>query len=130
MQKQKGMTLIGMLTTAAVVFLAAVVLVRVIPGYLDYFTLKRSIESLSALPSSELTGDSEANIARLKKDVNKRLEINGIEPLKENELVITDLGGNHFKVELKYQDTRHLMYNVSLMFDFTNTFEVVLGSEN
>jgi len=129
MQKQQGMTLIGMLLTMAVVVLAAIVVMRIVPVVIQHYSIINAIKSLDQTPASSLTGDPATDVQLLQDSLSKRFDINGLEDLKPEELVITPDGANKFKIELKYQVTRPLVYNVSLLFDFNRTIEVVVGSE-
>ncbi|KGP63040.1 membrane protein [Legionella norrlandica] len=130
MRKQKGMTLIGMLLTAAVVIMAGIFVMRVVPVYIQYYSIVHSIKSLNSVPASSLSGDPMADVMVLRSSVSKRLEINGIDDLKQEQLMISPSGPNQFKVKLKYQVIRPLIYNMSILFNFEDSFEVVAGSEN
>ncbi|KTD32273.1 transmembrane protein [Legionella moravica] len=130
MQKQQGMTLIGMLFTVIVVVMAAVVVMRVVPVYLQHYSIVQSIKGLNETPVSTLTGDSYSDIETLRASLSKRFDINGVDDLNNDQLVISPDGPNRFKVKLKYQVVKPLVYNMSLMVDFDNTYEVVVGSEN
>ncbi|MCL5271753.1 MAG: DUF4845 domain-containing protein, partial [Gammaproteobacteria bacterium] len=101
-----------------------------IPVYLQHYSIVQSIKGLNATPSSDMTGDVYTDVTTLRKSVTKRLDINGVEDLKNDQLIITPSGTNTYKVQLKYQVVRPLVYNISIMIDFDNTFEVVTGSEN
>jgi len=129
MQKQQGMTLIGMLLTMAVVVLAAIVVMRIVPVVIQHYSIINSIKSLDQTPASSLTGDPATDVQLLQDSLSKRFDINGLQDLKPEELIITPDGANKFKIQLKYQVTRPLVYNVSLLFDFNRTIEVVVGSE-
>ena len=130
MRKQNGMTLIGMLLTVVVVAMAAIVVMRIVPVYLQYYTILESIKGLNSTPSSSLTGDAFSDVQELKKSLTKRLDINGVEDLRDDQIVISPDGENKFTVKIKYQVVRPLVYNISLLFDFDHTEEVVAGSEN
>lgn len=130
MKKQQGMTLIGMLATLVIVVCTAIVVLRIVPVYLQHYTIIHSIKSLNTIPKSDLSGDSVSDVNELRKSLTKRLDMNGVEDFKDDQLVITPLGDAKFEVKLKYQVIRPLVYNISLMFDFDNTQEVLAGSEN
>lgn len=129
MREQKGMTLIGMLFIVAVVVMAAIVIMRVIPVYLQHYYIVQSVKSLNEVEADSLSGDAFADIAVLKSALDKRFIINGIDTINAQDIVITPTDENHFKVLLKYQAVRSLVYNVSLLFEFNNTYEVVISSE-
>lgn len=131
MKKQQGITLIGLLLSIAVIVTCSIVIMRVVPVYIKYYSIVSSIKALNTTPTNSLTGDSIVDVAELRKSLTKRLDINGLEDLKPQELIITPNGApNKFKVILKYQEIRPLVYNVFLMFNFERTDEVVAGSEN
>ena len=129
MKKQQGMTLIGMLLIMGVVVLAAIVVMRIVPVVIQHYSIVTSIKTLDQTPASSLTGDPAADVEILHNSLSKRLDINGLEDLKPEELVITPEGENHFKVHLTYKVIRPLVYNVSLLFEFDRTIEVEIGSE-
>ncbi|KTD64983.1 DUF4845 domain-containing protein [Legionella shakespearei] len=130
MHKQKGMTLIGMLLTAAVVVITAVIIMRIVPVYLQHYSIVDSIKSLSTTPELSLSGDPALDTMELRKSLDKRLDINGVEDLKPNQISIVPSGPKKYKVKLKYQVVRPLVYNMKLLFDFDELYEVTVGSEN
>lgn len=129
MRKQYGMTLIGMLLTMVVVIMAAVIVMRVVPVIIQHYSIVASVKSLNQVPAENLTGDPAADVAVLRESLSRRLDINGLQDLKPEELVIVPDGANKYKATLKYQVIRPLVYNVSLLFQFNRTIEVVVGSE-
>lgn len=130
MDKQKGMTLIGMLLTMAVVVMVVVVAMRVVPVVIQHYSIVSAIKALDQVSPGSLTGDPAADVSTLRSSLSKRLDINGIEDLKPEELVITPDGANKYKVRLKYTVIRPLAFNMGLIFNFDRTIEVVTGSEN
>jgi hypothetical protein len=130
MKNQKGMTLIGMLMTVALLVMVGITIMRIVPVYMENYSIVNSIKSLNSTPIASLSGDPLADIAVLKRSLNKRLDINGIEDLKDNQILMSPDGEHKFKAHLKYQVIRSLVYNMSLLFDFDETYEVVAGSEN
>lgn len=128
MQKQKGMTLIGMLLTMAIVVVVGIVVMRVVPVYIQYYSIVQSIKALNS--TQGLIGDPLSDANTLRASVTKRLDINGIEDLKAKELVIVPGEAGKYLVKINYQVTRPLVYNMSLLFDFKNEIEVKPGSEN
>lgn len=130
MNKQKGMTVIGMLFTAAVVVILAVIIMRIVPVYIQHFSIVDSIKSLSETPESSLSGDPALDTLELRKSLDKRLDINGVEDLQPNQISIVPSGPKKYKVKLKYQVIRPLVYNMKLLFDFDDIYEVTVRSEN
>ena len=130
MQKQQGMTLIGMLLSVVVLIMAAVVVMRLVPVYIQHYEIVQSIKSLNTVPVASLSGDPLADVEALRSSLNKRLEINGVDYLKNDEVIFTPHGEHRFQVRLKYQAIRFLAYNINLLINFDDTYEVVAGSEN
>lgn len=130
MQKQKGMTLIGMLMTVAILVIVGITIMRIVPVYMQHYSIVNSIKSLNSTPIASLSGDPISDIAVLKRSLNKRLDINGIEDLRDDQILMSPDGEHKFKARLKYQVVRSLVYNMYLLFSFDETFQVVAGSEN
>jgi hypothetical protein len=129
MQKQQGMTLIGMLLTGVAVVMAGLLVMRIVPVYLQHYSIVQSIKSLNTSPVSS-SGDLLADVDGLREVLNKRLEINGVEPLNAKQIIISPDGEHQFIVQLKYQVVKPLVYNINLLFQFDETYKVVSGSEN
>ncbi|MFI4919407.1 MAG: DUF4845 domain-containing protein [Legionellales bacterium] len=129
MKKQQGMTVIGMLFTVLVVVCGGILMMKIIPVYIEYYTIRQSISALTSIPSASLTGDPMMDVSVLRSSLNKHFDVNGIDELGDNQLQIIPEGTNQFKVKLKYQVTRPLVYNISIMFDFDETQEVKVGSD-
>ncbi|MCL9682599.1 DUF4845 domain-containing protein [Legionella maioricensis] len=130
MQKQQGMTLIGMLLTVVVLVMAAIVVMRLVPVYIQHYEIVQSIKSLNTVPVASLSGDPLADVEVLRSSLNKRLDINGVDNLKNSEVIFTPNGEHRYQVRLKYQAIRFLAYNINLLINFDDTYEVVAGSEN
>lgn len=130
MRKQQGMTLIGMLFTVVVIVMAAVVVMRIIPVYLQHYSIVQSIKGLNSTSADTITGDPYTDVENLRKSLTKRFDINGLEDLNGEQLIITPNGPNRFKIKLKYQVIKPLVYNINLLVQFDEIYEVVAGSEN
>jgi hypothetical protein len=104
---------------------------RIVPIYLQHYSIVQSIKGLNeTTPDSSLTGDSYTDAVTLRKNLSKRLDINDVDDLKNDQIAIIPTGTNKFTVKLKYQVIKPLIYNISLMVSFDDTYEVVTGSEN
>lgn len=128
MGKQQGMTLIGMLFTMVVVVMVGVVIMRIIPVYIQHYAIVQSIKGLSSTSMTSLTGDPLTDVTYLRNSLDKRFDINGVEQLKPEQITIVPNGANKYKVKLKYQVIKSLVYNMSLLFYFNDVIEVNVGS--
>ena len=127
MKKQQGMTLIGGLLTVIIIVFVGVMIMRAVPIYIKNYEIVSSIKSLNTTPMSSLAQGSEANVNVLMTSLWKRLEINGDDDIGQNAINITPIDATRYKVTLKYQETRPFMFNIKLLFDFDNTYEVQVG---
>lgn len=127
MRKNQGMTLVGMLLTMVVVVMAGIVLMRIVPVYLQHYSVTSSIDALKRVPATELSADPFVNARMLKEKLMKQLYINSIEIPRDKINVVPNARGN-FQVSVKYQVTKPLIYNISLLFDFDESHEVNAGA--
>ena|SRR3989338_1356000 len=128
MNRQKGITLIGLLLSAIVVILAGIVLMRMVPVYLQYYSVKQSVSALNDMPAAELSEDSMLNMLKLKKRLFNQLMVNGVdEMIKEKDVSIKYKQKNVYDVEVKYQVISPLVSHIKLLFDFDIKEEVHIG---
>lgn len=127
MHKQKGMTTIGMMFSAGVVIMLGIIALRVIPVYIENYMLISSIRSLQDIPASDFADDLSSNMEILKSKLVSRVNINGLDPAILEKLKITPKDSRVFLVSVKYTVKRHLIYNLSLLFDFDETKEVTIA---
>ncbi len=128
MQKQYGMTLIGMLLTMATVIIAGIVVMRVVPVYLQHYEVLSSMKALNTLKSTEFSADPASNASVLKTKLLNQLYINSIEIAPE-QIVLTPDGENKFHLSIKYQVIKPLVANISLLFKFEASQEVKVSAE-
>lgn len=129
MRTTRGMTLIGMLLTMAIVIFAGIVVMRVVPVYLAQYEIVTSIKALNTLPSTEFTTDPASNAHVLRTKLLNQLYVNSIESITPEQIIITPNGENAFQLSIKYQVIRPLIANVSLLFDFNTSQEVKISAQ-
>lgn len=129
MHKQQGMTFIGMLLATALIIAAGLVIMRIVPVYLEYYEVVKSVSNLNDLPASEFTEDPSTNATVLKSKLLYQLFINGIQVITPEQIILVPNGDTAFKLTVKYRTQRHLVYNITLLFDFETTQEVKIRAE-
>ncbi|MCE3044305.1 DUF4845 domain-containing protein [Legionella sp. 16cNR16C] len=127
MYNQKGMTLIGLLLTVVIIVFLGILVMRVVPVYIQNYEIKRSLASLNNLDPSQFSSDPMANVSVLKTRLVNQLDLESIGFIKPEQINITPSNGNYL-VKLKYTVIKPLIANVSLMFDFEESEEVKVGS--
>lgn len=125
MKKQAGMTFFGMVFTVAVIVIIGVVIMRVVPVYLQYYSVKQSVYSLDQLPADDISVNPLVNVRLIQKKLSKQLYVNGIE-IPENKILIKPLKDNKYDVKVTYDEKRSLVGNMSLLFEFDISHEVNL----
>jgi len=128
MRKYHGMTLIGMLFTMAVIIIIGLLLMRVVPVYLEHYTVLQSIDSLSRLPATEFSSDPSANAIVLKDRLTNQLYVNSIVLPPENIKIVPKGSNGYFQVSIKYQVLKPLVGNANLLFNFDDSKEVIVSA--
>ncbi|NWG86708.1 MAG: DUF4845 domain-containing protein [Hydrogenophilaceae bacterium] len=112
MSKQNGFSLIGMLLLAIVVIFASVMALRVVPTYIEYFTIKKMVEETMAQPSLDNVSDAE-----IREKFGKQLSINNITRVTSRDLLI-ERSSQGVVAKLSYSVRQPLMGQASLCLDF------------
>ncbi len=113
--KQKGMTFIGLvLVIAAVVFLA-VIGMKVVPAYIEFFSIKKALQHIASDASFDTMSKKEIETA-----FNKNAETGYITVIKGSDLVI-EKGESGNVVTAEYQVTIPIVANASVLLDFNAT---------
>ena len=115
LNKQKGMTFIGLVLAIAAVIFLAVIGMKVVPAYLEFFSIKKAIQHIAS--------DS-AFATMSKKDIetafNKSADAGYITVIRGKDLTIEKgEAGNVVKAE--YQVVLPIVSNASILLDFNAT---------
>lgn len=110
MNKQRGASVLGVLMIIVIVVAVAIVSMKAIPAYLEFYAIKKTFQALKA----EAKGGGAKEI---KDRFNARATIDDIKSITANDLEITKEGGN-VVVSASYQKIVPLFANVSLLIDF------------
>jgi len=112
MHKQKGVTLIGMLFIGMMVVFAALVAMRMVPSYLEYFSIKKVLAAV--------TNDVELknmSIKEIRDAFDRRANIDNITSIKPDDLEISKEDGG-VVIEVSYSVKKPIAGNVSVVMDF------------
>ena len=114
-EKQHGMTVIGMLLLIIVIAFVALIAMKVVPMYIQLFTVKSSIESIRKEPQLAQMSSSDIYSA-----IQKRFDIGYVDNITARDLKIrNDRGGR--VLDLVYQDERDLFYGLSVVLKVNET---------
>lgn len=114
-KKQRGVTFIGMLFIAAAVIFVSIVAVKLIPPYIEYFTIKKILVSMRN--AGELKNSSPKE---LRASFDRRATVDNITAIKADELEITK-EGEEAVITASYSQKVPIMGNVSACLDFSTS---------
>jgi hypothetical protein len=114
--EQRGMTVIGMLLLLIVIAFAALIAMKVVPMYIEYYTIKSTIESIRKEP--QLAQMSPADIHNA---IQKRFDIGYVERLNARDLKIRNDASRGRVLELVYEDERELFYGLYVVLKVDET---------
>jgi Tfp pilus assembly major pilin PilA len=112
MRHQRGLSLIGLIIIAAVVAFVAIIGFKLLPSYIEYFTVQRVVRDLSR--SAELRG---ASVKDVKSAFERRATIDNISSITSEDLEVTK-EGEGFSIIASYSVKVPLFGNVSACLDF------------
>jgi hypothetical protein len=117
-RRQQGMTFIGLMCILVLVGTIGYAGVRLVPVYLNYMKLARTLDSAA----SEFKGEA-ANLDNVRKSIDRHWAIEDITGIDQKDIEITkDDGG--LTLHAVYDDTVPYIANVSLSVHFDKTVKV------
>lgn len=105
-QRQRGMTILGMILVIIMVAFVALIGMKVIPMYIQYYSIKSTIESVRKEPML-----AQMTPIDIQKAIDRRFTIGYVENIKASDLKIRN-ERNIRVLELKYDDERELFYGL------------------
>ncbi len=111
--KQKGVTFLGMLFIGGILVFVALIVMTIFPAYTEFFSVKSVVHSMNKESLSSMS----------KKEImdafNRRASTSYITVVTGNDLSIDKTGSGETVVSVKYQVTKPLVGNVSMLLDFS-----------
>ena len=117
-QRQQGMTFIGLLCILTLVGVIGYAGLRLVPLYLNYMKIARTMESAAA----EFKGEA-AGIDGVRKSLDRHWAIEDITTVEYKDIEITKEDGG-LQLHLAYDDSVPYLANVSLSVHFDKTVKV------
>lgn len=121
-KSQRGMTLIGFILTLAVVGVFIYMGMKVIPMYMEYHSVKNSLQGLARDP--EIEGAAPAQVRDM---FMKRLDINYATGIKPEHIKIVRQGAGQM-VTVEYEVRRPLIHNLDIVGRFRAEQELRRGA--
>ena len=112
MNKQRGLTLTGLIITACVIAFFALMGFKVMPSYIEYLTIERILKDLAHSP--DLRGGT---IKDVQNAFERRAVIDNITSLRGNDLEVTKMGDG-YEIRASWSTHVPLFGNVNACLDF------------
>ncbi|HCB15321.1 MAG TPA: hypothetical protein DEP36_17385 [Gammaproteobacteria bacterium] len=113
--QQRGMTVIGMLLVLILIAFAVLIAMKVIPIYIEYYTIKSTIESIRKEPQL-----AQMSVQDIHKAIQRRFDVGYVEKVNASDLKIKN-APNGRMLELVYDDERELFYGLYILLKVNET---------
>jgi Domain of unknown function (DUF4845) len=112
---QAGLTILGFVLVAAVVIIFAMVGFRVVPSYIEYYSVKKSLDD--TMRSGNVDPN---NMQAFRAELARRLQTSYVENVKANDAVV-QRSGNQISAELTWERRLHMFGNAYILLEFEVT---------
>ncbi|GAB4166079.1 MAG: hypothetical protein OHK0026_17520 [Rhodocyclaceae bacterium] len=111
MRTQRGLSLVGLILIGALVAAAAMVVIKVTPAYVEYYTILKNVKAVVK------SGEAQGTVADIRKAYERRETIDDTKSVGAKDLDITKSGGEVI-ISFAYSKKIPLFANVSVCLDF------------
>jgi Domain of unknown function (DUF4845) len=115
MKRQRGMGFAGVLVVLVGIIFLAIIGMKMVPAYLEYFAIKKAVAAISQ--GGQLRN---ATVADVRKAFELRQAIDDFTSVGPKDLEITK-DGNEVVIAFAYERRIPLFYNISLLIDFAGS---------
>jgi hypothetical protein len=110
--RQRGLTILGFMLVAAVVVIFAMVGFRVVPSYIEYFSVKRALEDTMRGGSADPN-----NPAAFRAELSRRMQTSYVEDVKATDAIL-QRSGTQVVAEIAWERRLHLVGNMYILLEF------------
>jgi Domain of unknown function (DUF4845) len=118
LQKQKGMTVVGIGLTVAIVVLIGTLMMQIVPIYIRHYQVNNIMQSLTRPETIKKPLNRMLTKEDIIKTLKKKLNVNAIE-LPPNSITLRreNVG---FKLKINFEETVALFGSIKLLFQYNN----------
>lgn len=110
---QGGATLLGMLVVAAMIVFVALIIMKMVPAYTEFFSVKKVLIAMDQEPLNEMS----------KKEIitafNKKASTAYVDSVSGTDLIVEKNTAGDTVVSVEYQVVKPIIGNVSVLIDFS-----------
>ena len=110
---QRGLSMIGFLFVAAVVLVTAMIAFRMIPSYIEQYTIQKALEGA-------LADSNDLSTATIRRAMDRRLAADYADVVSGKDVEVTR-EGNKITASVGWEKRLPLVSNVSILLDFYAT---------
>ena len=107
---QRGLSLIGFLLVAAVVLVFALVAFRMVPAYVEWYTVQKALDNT-------MRETNDPTLANVRRSIERKLNADYADAVYAKDVEVTR-NGNTVTASVSWQKKLPLVSNVSLVIDF------------
>ena len=108
--RQRGLSMWGFLFVTAVFLVVALISFRVIPAYIEYFSVQKALEGA-------LNDTKDLSRVDIRRNVDRRLGAEYIDSIRATDIEVTK-SGNVTTASASWQNKLHLIGNASILLEF------------
>ena len=109
-EKERGLSMTGFLFTTIVIIIVALVAFRVVPSYIEFFTVQKALDQTM----QEVTQPTASEIRR---SMDRRLSADYVDSVRSSDVLI-GREGNSIVATLSWQKVLHMIGNASILLEF------------
>jgi len=110
--RQRGITLMGLILVSFVLVLVALLAMRLLPSYIEYFNIKKAVVAIA-----NETAGREASVTDVRRSFDNRSAIDDFKSVKATDLEIAR-EGNGYLITAAYRKEIPLFANIGVYIDF------------
>jgi uncharacterized protein DUF4845 len=110
LRHQRGISMIGFLFVAAVLLVCALLAFRMIPSYIEYYTVQKALESA-------ISENADPNLNNIRRSVDRKLGADYVDSVQGRDVQLSRVG-NEITAYVNWEKRLPLVHNVSLLIEF------------
>jgi Tfp pilus assembly protein PilV len=108
--RQRGISMFGFLFVAAVVLVVALLAFRMIPAYIEYFTIQKALDGA-------LADSNDLSVVSIRKSMERRLNADYADAVTAKDVEVTK-SGNAITASVSWEKKLPVVKNVSILLEF------------